>query len=471
MARCGCTGGACTCVLMALDTDCVETNVTGIGSSDNPYIISSDLTIDPVTGNLLSCEEAGLRAVLALQDSNCIDFTGVGTPASPLIASLIFSPASSGCISCTPQGLRVNVSMAGGNQLSCASDGLFVAASTTCLPFITVAASDTQPEIQECANYICDGVNDELEIQAAIDLLGNFPAGTVILLPGTFSTSDTIFLDHGTTLEGTRGASIIDYDGSDWAVSNDIGGLGSGTEATTVQNLTIKGNDGGAVLFEFGTLNSVITNCILEAEGATLPTVSIHGQNIRVTNNYILADNDANGFAMSVLSFSDSNHIIANNNIYGPGGITLSDSDGTNISGNNIAASFTGASSGIHLTGGIGQAIISNNIIRDFGRQGVHVDSAEECSITNNLIMNCGQQTTNTYDGIFLEGGAIAGTVDQLNVQGNQIRGSDTRYGINVSGAGATDNLVTNNDLLFSGVTASFNNTGAGTIVTAGNRL
>ena len=44
-------------------------------------------------------------------------------------------------------------------------------------------------------------------------------------------------------------------------------------------------------------------------------------------------------------------------------------------------------------------------------------------------------------------------------------------YGIEISGAASDDNLVTNNDLKDSGKTASFYDSGTGTITAAGNRL
>lgn len=41
---------------------------------------------------------------------------------------------------------------------------------TELLP-VVVAAHDTDPKLKESADFVCDGVNDEVEIQAALDLV------------------------------------------------------------------------------------------------------------------------------------------------------------------------------------------------------------------------------------------------------------------------------------------------------------
>jgi len=50
-----------------------------------------------------------------------------------------------------------------------------------------VAASDANPDEIANADYVCDGVNDEVEIQAAIDSIES--GGTVYLSAGTFILS------------------------------------------------------------------------------------------------------------------------------------------------------------------------------------------------------------------------------------------------------------------------------------------
>lgn len=149
-----------------------------------------------------------------------------------------------------------------------------------------------------------------------------------------------------------------------------------------------------------------------------------------------------------------SNNIIAGNSVHAPAGVGIqTDSSDVHIVGNRVD-SFD---SGIYSFGGN----ISDNRVSSW-KNGIHVRGNQDSSILNNRVFG-GFETTDTYDGIRVEG-------DQHNVQGNMVRSTDFKYGINVI-AGATDCFVTNNDLLNSAVTASFNDAGTGTVTAAGNRL
>ena len=81
-----------------------------------------------------------------------------------------------------------------------------------------VAASDT-PNATSRADYECDGTNDDVEIQAAIDAL-SASGGKVLLLEGTFSIGARIVLGENITVQGMGwnwgdGGTIVDqqYDG------------------------------------------------------------------------------------------------------------------------------------------------------------------------------------------------------------------------------------------------------------------
>ena len=67
---------------------------------------------------------------------------------------------------------------------------------------LTVAASDASSHSREAADYRCDGIDDQAEIQAALDAL---PAtgGKVALTEGTFNIAASVRIEnHGVTLEG-----------------------------------------------------------------------------------------------------------------------------------------------------------------------------------------------------------------------------------------------------------------------------
>ena len=80
---------------------------------------------------------------------------------------------------------------------------------------LIVAASDSLH--RERADYVCDGVDDQVEIQAAIDalpLLNGKKRGKIFLFEGRYHISDTILIsEQGVTLEGANMvATIIELD-------------------------------------------------------------------------------------------------------------------------------------------------------------------------------------------------------------------------------------------------------------------
>jgi hypothetical protein len=50
MARCGCTTGLCACAVVGADSDTVSTAVTGSGTVDSPYVVTSELIGDEPGG-------------------------------------------------------------------------------------------------------------------------------------------------------------------------------------------------------------------------------------------------------------------------------------------------------------------------------------------------------------------------------------------------------------------------------------
>ncbi|WP_292405557.1 MULTISPECIES: glycosyl hydrolase family 28-related protein [unclassified Methanoculleus] len=80
--------------------------------------------------------------------------------------------------------------------------GLLLAQSVAAAsaPSLVVAAGDSGPASKMQANYICDGLDDQAEIQAALTALPG--GGTVVLSEGTFNCSGSVVPASGTTLLG-----------------------------------------------------------------------------------------------------------------------------------------------------------------------------------------------------------------------------------------------------------------------------
>lgn len=67
--------------------------------------------------------------------------------------------------------------------------------------FLTVAASDSDPKYREFAAYVCDGTDDEVQIQAAFDSIPTAVGGTVHLFPGTYNINFPIIMAGDLTAE------------------------------------------------------------------------------------------------------------------------------------------------------------------------------------------------------------------------------------------------------------------------------
>lgn len=79
-------------------------------------------------------------------------------------------------------------------------------------PYYLVAASNAPARIKSMANYVCDGVDDHVQIQAAIDACLTYPAGgEVVLSNGTFNCGGSIVVRGALTIRGAGVYSTFIY--------------------------------------------------------------------------------------------------------------------------------------------------------------------------------------------------------------------------------------------------------------------
>lgn len=95
------------------------------------------------------------------------------------------------------------------------------------LPFtkasiLTVASSYASEEVKKTAQFVCDGVNDDVEIQAAINSLPAY-GGEIKLTNGLFNISSTVVIDKAVTFSG-QGTGIA---------GRDVGNMYGATEGIT----------------------------------------------------------------------------------------------------------------------------------------------------------------------------------------------------------------------------------------------
>lgn len=142
-------------------------------------------------------------------------------------------------------------------------------------PTVLVAASDAPGHVKRAARFVCDGVADDVQIQAAIDSL---PAGggDVELAGSTFNTTATILLDEGSKrirLSG-YGAAIV-TSGAIWGVT--VNRMGSTVNPPTVEGLTVNQRANTDALGGFrviGCWNTRIKDCTVVADGTNASYVA-----------------------------------------------------------------------------------------------------------------------------------------------------------------------------------------------------
>jgi hypothetical protein len=143
------------------------------------------------------------------------------------------------------------------------------------------------------ADYLCDGTNDEIEIQAAIDELAGIGGGTVLLTNGTFSNEDVIYI-YGNVIVAGEGKGTI-FNGNNIVY---LGNKSSEKDNAEISNILFIYDNTDYVIYGFTTPNSdgkekdTIANNIY-IEDSTISDIAVYqvekvdkiaGKNIEFTN-------------------------------------------------------------------------------------------------------------------------------------------------------------------------------------------
>ncbi|MBA7630677.1 hypothetical protein ES703_38201 [subsurface metagenome] len=305
-----------------------------------------------------------------------------------------------------------------------------------------VAADDSIHK--NMADYVCTGVNDHVEIQAAINAL---PAtgGEVFLLDGTYYIEASLGLDSYQTLRGCGRNTILTTTTADLDIIVATGGAGTEKVGILIADLCVDGNAGGAVndvgilwtyvdyssIYNVWSLNNGERGIELSysdynrIENNTCQGNSTDGIKLDESKNNIIAGNTSQGNTQEGIELTDSdNNTISDNICQGNNshGIDLDSSNGNAISGNvcqgngnNGIALFTSANNntiannncsgndvdGIFLTG-TDNNTVSDNICQLNGARGIHVDALKNNTIIGNTFILNSQGADNTHDNIFL---------------------------------------------------------------------
>lgn len=383
---------------------------------------------------------------------------------------------------------------------------------TTGAAMFIVAASDAPATIKKRADYVCDGTNDEVEIQAALAL------GNVQLTEGTFNISTTgITMANNRILQGVGDATklvAVSYaittkmiknsgstnillknfmiDGAShtmgYGIYFELVGSKVGDSAITgcqISNLYIKNAYQSAIELQ-SCRNSILDhlritsptwdgivlkkktgqskgciNITIEGTVQNNPTAAVwmqYAENCNIINNIFEGD-ATNGRGQELIQIEQSSKYIniSGNQVYNSAetGIWVNDvCDHINITGNTVYGSST--AEGIYCLAP--NSVISNNTVFNNGHSGIYFEN-NGITISGNRVYSNSQSTNNTYNGI-----ESAFSTD-CSITNNIIsRGSLTnkqKYGISITNS--TRPLIEGNHLYDAGTTGDINTTGTTT--------
>jgi len=290
-----------------------------------------------------------------------------------------------------------------------------------------VAASNSIDS--ENADYVCDGVNDQDNINAAI---GNLPdnGGSIYLREGTYVVGDNIIISKSNVaLVGAGASTVIKIEDAKNANMSVI--YASGKDNLLVQNLRINGNavnqTSGTMrgIYLYGGKNSKIVDCWVE-------NLREYGIYLQSSNNNTVTGNTIQGNSLD----NSNNNTITSNTFQGNGqhGIYLTASSNNTVAGNTIQGNDN---HGIYLS-----------------------SSSDNNTVSINMVVGNSQATDNTDNGIQVDNS------NYNNIQGNTVRkGTGSKQqntGITI--LSGTNNFVANNDLYQAGAATKFSDAGTETI-------
>lgn len=281
---------------------------------------------------------------------------------------------------------------------------------------LIVAASDSLNH--NMADYVCDGVADEVEINQALNALP-VQGGRVVLLEGQYVLANPIIIpDNDIVLEGEGWATFIN--GNNLATGNHAIQVSTWSNCH-IKNLSIRTNAGGGnvchcIFAEDGCNDLLIENIYFEDSDSD--AIHIEGTStnrVKILKCFIEgADGYGIYIGMDALDQSDNFHI-KDNHIYSAG-----------IDGIHIAV----CTQNYHH-------IIEGNSVRSCVGHGIClVEDVRECSILDNYVLS------NGGDGIRLE------TDCDNNLVKSNYCNSNTGFGVDIVNATCEDNNVENNKLI-----------------------
>lgn len=308
---------------------------------------------------------------------------------------------------------------------------------------LLVAANDALDRTRAQADYICDGVADEVQINLALNAL---PAGggRVMLSEGTFTLADPITLPaNNISIKGQGRGTFLDGDG---LATTEHAIVINGVTNCEVRDLAIQTQDGGTktchcIHIANGASSTSVTQVTFvasDSDGVHIDGTAMYDVTIRQCT--FLTDIDEHGIFMDLTAANIMTRTTVHDNLFiGTGqeaielGATGAGHVYCEITDNLIFA--TGAGDGI-LINEMTYSDLSNNFVYGAIGDGIELNACSHCTLEGNAA------STNGADGINLV------NFDECDLIGNLCH-TNTSEGIYVD-ADSTQNLIQGNHVCHS---------------------
>lgn len=306
---------------------------------------------------------------------------------------------------------------------------------------VVVAASNSIADGADNADYVCDGVDDHIQIQAAIDYVSSASGGKVLLLEGEYFVGGPITIDHyGVQVEGMgrentyvsanyepvfNDKPIFRIFGSDCGVHNlslynPNGSLigGDKTGQTTDGNGFPHGGSAPYALSVtgcnlYGNYDQNLILAALDFDGSSLTGLQLHNNHIQGTPFFLsgslrfnchISDNQIETYQGAIYTRTSEPggnypvYAVISNNTYNASGSGVSSHPGgfvcvpspfyaghLIITGNIISYLDQGAAISAH---GLSDSVITNNVFSQNREGAIKVTQAYKNSIVGNSFEN-----------------------------------------------------------------------------------
>ncbi len=278
----------------------------------------------------------------------------------------------------------------------------------------------------ESGNFTCDGIDDHIQINEALQLVAENKNYTTVYLKGpfTYSINDTLLIGSNTTLEGDSNATIRLVNNANWETSKPlIMERNLNSRNITIRGFSIDGNREGNtnVISGKGYYNLIHLGYCKNISVYDMTLADNHGDGLKTDScsDIKYYDNTIYGLGHDCLYASSCSNIEAYNNTIScrtNSGLRLYNSNHAKFYNNTITSEGSGGS-GIEIqkygTPAMNDIEVYNNKIYRTALAGIWIFgsgpsyslSSANVSIHHNQIYNTGTKTSSPITGGIVSGG------------------------------------------------------------------